>query len=46
MKALLPRYNDDEISKVCYGCAKYEKIKEEILAKEELLDEQHCLQNS
>ncbi|MFY9300105.1 MAG: hypothetical protein WAO91_02815 [Candidatus Nitrosotenuis sp.] len=35
----LPRYEDDE-AKVCYGCAKYEKI------KEELLDRQQSLQNS
>jgi hypothetical protein len=32
----LPRYENDEV-KVCYGCAKYEKIKEEMLAKEEQL---------
>ena len=29
----LPRYDDDGI-RVCYGCAKYEKIKEEMLARE------------
>ncbi|HXG74039.1 MAG TPA: hypothetical protein VNK44_04390 [Candidatus Nitrosotenuis sp.] len=36
----LPRYEDDDVNKVCYGCAKYEKIKEEMLAKEELLEKQ------
>lgn len=42
----LPRYEDDDVNTVCYGCAKYEKIKEEMLAKEELLDKQQNVQNS
>jgi hypothetical protein len=29
----LPRYEDESVQ-ICYGCAKYEKIKEEMLAKE------------
>lgn len=40
----LPRSENDEVQ-VCYGCAKYEKIKEEMLAKEELAKQQ-SLQNS
>jgi hypothetical protein len=39
----LLRYEDDELNKVCYGCAKYEKIKEEMLAREALLDKQRSL---
>jgi hypothetical protein len=41
----LPRYEDDEVQ-VCYGCTKYEKIKEDMLAKEEILNRERSLQNS
>ncbi|HWP78538.1 MAG TPA: hypothetical protein VNL34_02670 [Candidatus Nitrosotenuis sp.] len=39
----LPRYEDDDVF-VCYGCEKYEKIKAEMLAKEEL--DKQSLQSS
>ncbi|MFN3655362.1 MAG: hypothetical protein ACK4TO_08585 [Candidatus Nitrosotenuis sp.] len=42
----LPRYEDDNINKVCYGCTKYEKIREEMLAKEESLEKKQNIRNS
>jgi hypothetical protein len=31
----LPRYENDDVS-VCYGCDKYEQLKEQMLAEHEL----------